>query len=59
MRFAALPMIAPDRLSRYEYILWRQARQLVFTLDSSRRSKRPPSRSGFPFSLRRDHEFTP
>src|ERR1019366_865658 len=44
---------ALDRLSRYEHMLWRQARQIVFTLESLRRRKREPSRSTFPFSFRR------
>ena len=55
LRLAALPTFALDRLSRYEHLLWRQARQIVFTLESLRRRKRQPSRSSFPFSFRR-HE---
>jgi len=51
LRLAALPTFPLDRLSRYEYLLWRQARQLVFTLESLRRRKRQPSRSRFPFSF--------
>jgi hypothetical protein len=53
LRLAALPTFALDRLSRYEHLLWRQARQLVFTLETLRRRKRQPSRSTFPFSFRR------
>ena len=53
LRLAALPTFALDRLSRYEHLLWRQARQIVFTLESLRRRKREPSRSSFPFSFRR------
>ena len=53
LRLAALPTFAFDRLSRYEHLLWRQARQIVFTLESLQRRKRPPSRSSFPFSFRR------
>jgi len=53
LRLAALPTFALDRLSRYEHLLWRQARQIMFTLESLRRRKRPPSRSSFPFSFRR------
>jgi hypothetical protein len=53
LRLAALPTFALDRLSRYEHLLWRQARQIVFTLESLRRRKRQPSRSSFPFSFRR------
>jgi hypothetical protein len=52
LRLAALPTFALDRLSRYEYLLWRQARQIVFTLESLRRRKREQSRSTFPFSFR-------
>jgi hypothetical protein len=53
LRLAALPTFALDRLSRYEHLLWRQARQIVFTLESLRRGRRQPSRSTFPFSFRR------
>ena len=53
LRLADLPTSALDRLSRYEHMLWRQARQIVFTLESLRRRKRAPSRSTFPFSFRR------
>src|SRR5450756_1211025 len=45
LRLATLPTFALDRLSRYEHLLWRQARQIVFTLESLRRRKRQPSRS--------------
>jgi hypothetical protein len=50
LRLAALPTFPLDRLSRYEYMLWRQARQIVFTLDSMRRRSRGPIRPTFPFS---------
>jgi hypothetical protein len=53
LRLAAQPTFALDRLSRYEHLLWRQARQIVFTLESLRRRKRQPIRSSFPFSFRR------
>jgi len=53
LRLADLPTSALDRLSRYEHMLWRQARQIVFTLESLRRRKRAPGRSTFPFSFRR------
>ena len=52
LRLAALPTFALDRLSRYEYVLWRQARQIVFTLKSLRRRKREQRRISFPFSFR-------
>ena len=47
LQVAAQPTFALDRLCRYEALLWRQARQIVLTLDSSRRRKRPI----FPFSF--------
>jgi len=53
LRLAELPTLPLDRLSRYEHLLWRQARQIVFTLESLRRRKRQSSRSSFPFSFRR------
>ena len=34
LRLADLPSCALDRLSRYEHVLWRQARQILFTLES-------------------------
>ena len=52
LRLAALPTFPLDRLNRYEHTLWRQARQIVFTLDSLRRRTRPPSHSRFPISFR-------
>jgi hypothetical protein len=51
LQLAALPTFALDRLSRYEYLLWRQTRQIVFTLKSLQR-KPQPSRVMFPFSFR-------
>lgn len=39
LRLTELPTFALDRLSRYEHLLWRQARQIVFTLESLRRRK--------------------
>ena len=53
LRLAELPTFALDRLSRYEHLLWRQARQLVITIESLRRRKQQPRRSTFPFSFRR------
>jgi hypothetical protein len=52
LRLADLPTSALDRLNRYEHMLWRQARQIVFTLQSLRHRKRQPRRSTFPFSFR-------
>ena len=54
LRLADLQTNALDRLSRYEHNLWRQARQIVFTLESLRRRMRNPTRSAFPFSFRRE-----
>jgi hypothetical protein len=51
MRLADRPTFALDRLNRYEHVLWRQARQIVFTLESLRRRRRQPSHSSFPFRL--------
>ena len=50
LRLADLPKSA--RLSRYEQALWRQARQLVLTLESLRRRSLQVRRSSFPFSYR-------
>ena len=52
LRSAELPTFPLDRLSRYEHLLWRQARQLVFTLESLRRRRQQPRRISFPFSFR-------
>jgi len=49
LRLAELPTFPLDRLSRYEHLLWRQARQLIFAL-RSRYDKRLPRRRIFPFS---------
>jgi hypothetical protein len=57
MRLNDLPTFPLDRLSRYEHLLWRQARQIVFTLESLRRRIRQTSRSSFPFSFRRRHRL--
>jgi hypothetical protein len=53
LRLATLPTFPLDRLSRYEHTLWRQARQITFTLESLRRRRQPPRRSNFPFPFRR------
>jgi hypothetical protein len=52
LHLAELPTFPLDRLSRYEHLLWRQARQLVFTLESLRRHRHQPKRSSFPFAFR-------
>src|SRR6516164_4724308 len=53
LRLAELPTFPLDRLSRYEHLLWRQARQPVITIESLRRHRQQPRRSTFPFSFRR------
>ena len=53
LRLMDQPTFVLDRLSRYEHTLWRQARQLVFTLELPQRRKRGSINSGFPFSSRR------
>ena len=58
LRLAELPTFPLDRLSRYEHLLWRQARQLVITIESLRRRKQQPRRSTFPFSFRRREPAT-
>ena len=52
LRLTELPTFPLDRLSRYEHLLWRQARQLVITIESLRRRQRQHTRSVFPFSFR-------
>jgi hypothetical protein len=52
LRLAELPTFPLDRLSRYEHLLWRQARQLMLTLETLRRRRSSPRRSSFPFSFR-------
>jgi hypothetical protein len=39
LRLANLPNYALDRLSRYEYTLWRQVAQILFALDNLNRRK--------------------
>ena len=51
---ANLPSHALDRLSRYEAILWRQARQTVFALDAL--GRRRPQDRGRHFHFRNRHQ---
>ena len=51
---ANLPSYALDRLSRYEAILWRQARQIVFALDAL--GRRRPQDIGRHFHFRSRHQ---
>jgi hypothetical protein len=52
LRLAELPTFPLDRVNRYEHLIWRQARQIVCTLESLRRRKSQSVRSTFPFSFR-------
>jgi hypothetical protein len=49
LRLADLPNFALDRLSRYEATLWRQAGQILFTLDALDRRKPQERRVRFPW----------
>ena len=52
LQLSAMSSFPLDRLARYESTLWRQARQLISTLESLRRLKREPRRISFPFPFR-------
>ena len=58
LQLSAMPSFPLDRLSRYESTLWRQARQIISTLESLRRPKRDPRRISLPFPFRRRGEST-
>lgn len=49
LRLADLPNFALDRLSRYEASLWRQAGQILFTLDAMDRRKPQERKFRFPW----------
>jgi hypothetical protein len=53
LRLTDLPTFPLDRLSRYEHLLWRQTRQIIFTLEKLRRRRPPPHRPSFPFAFQR------
>ena len=53
LRLANLPNYALDRLSRYEYALWRQVAQILFALDNLNRRK-PQERRSSHFDYRPD-----
>ena len=57
LRLSAMQSLPLDRLSRYEYMLWRQARQIISTLEPPRRRARAPSRISFPFQFNRGEEI--
>jgi len=52
LRLVALPTFPLDRLTRYDHILWRQARQIIVTLETLRRRKPLLHRGSFPFTFR-------
>ena len=52
LRLSDLPTCPMDRLSRYEQRLWRQARQIVLTLNTSRRRKDEQTRANYSLSFR-------
>jgi hypothetical protein len=52
LRLVALPTFPLDRLTRYEHVLWRQARQIICTLETLRRRKPLLHRASFPFTFR-------
>ena len=52
LRLANLPSYPLDRLSRYEAILWRQAGQILFALDSLDRRKLQERKHSFRISSR-------
>jgi len=56
---ADLPSYALDRLSRYEHMLWRQARQIVFTLESLCCRNPQPRRAIFPYSFQQRASAAP
>ena len=56
LQLSAMPNFPLDRLTRYESTLWRQARQIIFTLESLRWRKREPKRISFPNPFRRKGE---
>jgi hypothetical protein len=53
LRLANLPNYALDRLSRYEYTLWRQVAQILFALDNLNRRK-PQEKKSSRFDYRRE-----
>ena len=57
LRLANLPNYALDRLSRYEYALWRQVAQILFALDNLNRRK-PQERKSSRFDYRQER-FSP
>jgi hypothetical protein len=56
LQLSTMSNLPLDRLTRYESTLWRQARQIIFTLESLRWRKREPKRISFPYPFRRKGE---
>jgi hypothetical protein len=60
LRLANLPNYALDRLSRYEYALWRQVAQILFALDNlNRRKPQEKRRSRFDYRQQRFSPYAP
>ena len=57
LRLSDLPTCPMDRLSRYEHRLWRQARQIVLTLKTSRRGTHVHKGANQAVSFRRSGPF--
>ena len=57
LRLSDLPTCPMDRLSRYEHRLWRQARQIVLTLKTSRRGAHVHKGANQTASFRRSGPF--
>ncbi|MGB9396955.1 MAG: hypothetical protein WCB32_19455 [Pseudolabrys sp.] len=57
LRLSDLPTCPMDRLSRYEHRLWRQARQIVLTLKTSRRGTHIHKGADQAVSVRRSGPF--
>ena len=57
LRLSDLPTCPMDRLSRYEHRLWRQARQIVLTLKTSRRGTHGLKGADQAVSFRRSGPF--
>jgi hypothetical protein len=60
LHLANLPNYALDRLSRYEYMLWRQVAQILFALDHlNRRKPQERQRSRFDYRQKESSPYAP
>ena len=60
LRLANLPNYALDRLSRYEYTVWRQVAQILFALDNlNRRKPQERKRSRFDYRQQESSPYAP